>query len=214
MAYAGPITFTKDRRNRRDPRTVTIAPKSEVHLVSTDTPDLPDITDPLPLKAGVAFKVATRLRNLTSATTASEFKLPGSWNSREEVAAALPYIRFDPRTSTIPILLSQSSGAQPVFDQNDTLVGTIVFDEGERLTIDGLFCAHLSTLMDDCSVAALREAQADGVQRVVVPKPPILAYALVLSSVGGSQNVFTRVGLAEVGYDWILTGTEQEISLI
>ncbi|KAK3302752.1 heterokaryon incompatibility protein-domain-containing protein [Chaetomium strumarium] len=231
IAYDGPITFTKDRRDRRNPGTVPIAPTSEIRLVHTDAPDLPDIIDPLPLKAGgVCFRVATRLRKLPSTTTAApqSINLPAasssssSWTSREQVAAALPYIRLDPHTSTMPMLLGygSSSGAQPVLDQNGSVVGIIVFDEGggcPRAT-DDLYCAHISTLKDERRDQALWEVQADdGEQRLggsSISQPPILAYALVLRSVGGGRDVFARVGLAEVGYDWIMAGDEQEVSLL
>jgi hypothetical protein len=109
------------------------------------------------------------------------------------------------------LLAYNSSGAQPVFDQDGGVVGTVVFDEGERLATDGLFCAHISTLRDEYRDW---EAQADGEQSLGVSRTPILAYALVVSRVEGSQNVFARVGLAEVGYDWIMAGTEEEVSFV
>ncbi|KAH7322474.1 heterokaryon incompatibility protein-domain-containing protein [Stachybotrys elegans] len=61
-----------------------------------------------------------------------------------------------------------------------------------------------------------RERSRDRTTRptITVPRPPILAYALVLKKVEASLNEYERVGVAEVNYGWMVAGAKTTLLLV
>jgi len=49
---------------------------------------------------------------------------------------------------------------------------------------------------------------------IYIPRPPILAYCLVIQPTGELPNQFRRVGVAEVNYDWMLRGSKTWVVLL
>jgi len=212
MAYDGPIIFTMDRRNPRNATTVRFPPVSEIRLLNTDVPDLPEVTKPLPLANTVSLTLLLTLRELVSTHKGSMEQYQGAWESREAMAKTLPF-HIDPRTGSIPISITQLSECEPLYTEDNTLIGFASFDESSNVGMD-LFCAHISTLRGACKYTAAEEARAAGGKKFVAPQPPILAYALVLKHTNKTENEYCRVGFAEVNYEWMVGGSEKAVKLV
>lgn len=209
IAYEGAIRFTKEDRNFRDMYRVRRPPVSEIHLVEADVLDM---TTPLPLKkpASLIVDVTVRKLDLVSAETAEIRK----YTTREELAASLPF-HFDSRTATIPILLPERSECQEILDSDQRVIGFVSFDEDTRETSD-MFCAHISTLLDEAHSDAMRRFDNPEVRRVDLGEfqTPILAHALVLVKVAGTENEYRRIGVAQVNYDWMTGGARERVRLV
>ncbi|GAB1312711.1 Heterokaryon incompatibility domain-containing protein [Madurella fahalii] len=210
MAHEGAIRFTKEDRNFRDPYRVRLSPVDEVHLVEADVPDM---TTPLPLAEAASLTVDVTIRKLDQVST--ETIESGEYGkTREEMAVSTPF-HFDPRTQTIPILLPEQSECQEILDSDQKVIGFLSFDEDTGPTGD-MFCAHISTLLDEAHFDAMRAFDNSEVQSVDVRqfRTPILAYALVLVKVAGTENEYKRAGLAQVNYDWMVNGTKERVRLV
>ncbi|KAK4243794.1 heterokaryon incompatibility protein-domain-containing protein [Corynascus novoguineensis] len=197
IAYEGHVSFTKETRHTRDPSRVHIPPMAEFHLVETDVPDR---TTQLPLAKPASLTVEITVRKLDriSAETTKSWEFD---TMREELEGSSPF-HLDPRSRTMPILLSALSVCQKILDSDRQVVGFLSFDEDVRHTGD-LFCAHISTLLDESKNEYWRKSDT-----------PILAYALVLVKVDGTENEYSRVGLAQVNHGWITSGARERMKLV
>ncbi|KXX78305.1 hypothetical protein MMYC01_206226 [Madurella mycetomatis] len=209
IAYEGGIRFTKEDRNFRDTYRAHLPPVSEIQLVEADVPDM---TTPLPLTkpASLTVDVTVRKLDLVSGETVEE----RHYETREELAASLPF-HFDPRTTTTPILLPERSECQEILDSDQRVIGFVSFDEDTRETSD-MFCAHISTLLDEARFDAMRRFDNPEVQSVDMSEfqTPILAHALVLVKVAGTENKYRRIGIAQVNYGWITGGARERVKLV
>lgn len=131
------------------------------------------------------------------------------------MAETLHCFLFDPRTRTIPVRIAETSNSQPFHDKENNLIGFVSFDEATHPT-DNLLYAHISTLRDDCTHAAIQQMDETKAQSIAIPQPPILAYALVLrrTRTGETKNEYARDGLAEVNYEWMTAGSERVVKLV
>ncbi|KAH7412357.1 heterokaryon incompatibility protein-domain-containing protein [Phaeosphaeria sp. MPI-PUGE-AT-0046c] len=213
MAYTGNIAFVCDRRDIRESTTVRRPATSEMRLVHADVPDLQDVTNTGPLPGKPSITIAAKVRKLHCTAAQMKEGIERSWKTRDDMPAMLPYIRFERSTRTIPILLGHLSATKDVHDGNGNLIGMVSFDE-RALPTGPLFCVHVSTLHDTCMHSTMEEPKTSKARSASIPMPPILAYALVVRPVDGSDQTYARVGLAELDYAWITAGDEEVIRLV
>jgi len=197
IAYEGQVSFTKETRHPRDPSRVHIPPMAEFHLVEADVPDLATQL-PLTKPASLTVEITVRKLGQISAETTKNWEFD---TMREELEASSPF-HLDPRLRTVPILLSALSVCQKILDSERQVIGLLSFDEDVRHT-DDLFCAHISTLLDGSKHEYWRKSDT-----------PILAYALVLVKMDGTENEYRRVGLAQVNHGWITSGARERMKLV
>lgn len=199
LSYKGSISFVRDATSKLDAgsrltRTVRALEFMEARV--------PEFTEPLPLSVHASLTLRVALRGIYGVSTKIT-KFSTHNRSREDLAKVSPF-DFDPRTTTIPVALSSLTECQEILNENRKLVGFVAFDEDIRPTGD-LFCAHISTLMDEAVEAAKRDLAKPGVLSVDMREyqRPILAYALVLAKLKDEEDIYTRVGLAEINYHWM-----------
>lgn len=208
MAYEGPISFVEDRRSKRDERTVKARPARAFELLDASAPDM---MTPLPLSSPASLMLYTCLRPVHAISQERKDPLSGN-ESREELANTSPF-RFDPKTRTVPIALTELTQARAFYDQVGRWIGDLSLDDPSEST-NQLYCAHLSVLRD-VDDSRLYE-QGDGGDAAAAAYPDyILSYALVLkrAAMGAGDATYCRVGLAQVDYLWIKEGQRTVIKL-
>lgn len=208
MAYEGPISFVEDRRSKRDERTVQARPARAFELLEARVPDM---MTPLPLSSPAWLTLYTSVRSLHGISQERKDLLSGK-ESREELANTSPF-RFNPKTGTVPIALTELTQARAFYDQAGRWIGDLSLDDPSEST-NQLYCAHLSVLQD-VDHSRLYE-QGDGGNAATAAYPDyILSYALVLKRVvmGVGNDAYRRVGLAQVDYLWMKEGQRTVIKL-
>ena len=93
------------------------------------------------------------------------------------------------------------------------MIGFVSFEEASYVEEENMFCAHVSTLRDDSLHAAMQEAEESGAT-ASAPRPPILAYALAVKYTGKAEGEYSRIGMAEVNYEWRIAGSEKVVRLV
>jgi hypothetical protein len=233
LSYNGPVKFTKDQRPSSDVRAVLSSPVSEIIVVDLHVPP-----EPVDLPATEISYLQLSGTLLDSFTFSSEFAAPvdtrpATW---DDLTQWSPFAHH-PQSSTVPIFLSTISRCRKLFGsiahegserENGKHVGYISFDDDKNISdTQGLCLIHISTLVDqiwlpppkswDNKIDYLPPGLSDdhGILDVyVAPTPPILAYALVLKKSKAHEGEYTRIGVAEVNYEWISSGRNESIRIV
>lgn len=221
IAYEGGICFVGETdQTVRDVGKVNFPPLRACELLQADVPETGTISLPLISPASLTLRLVLRKIHAVSDDVTS-FDPIGK--TRDEISCLVPFSYYD-RSLTNPVLMASISKCKEILDPGSELVGFLLvvtasssflghcyiisgnffdeymiinpsnrssFDE-ESLITGELFCAHISTLTDRVQVEG---ENLDNLE--------ILAYALVLEKVKGTDNDFKRVGFAEVNYEWM-----------
>lgn len=210
IAYDGPIDFVQDRRSRREDRTVKSSPTQAFELLSAHVPDL---MTTLPLQTPAHLEVSIFFRKIP---TVSSRALPYSVGSetREEVVSNSPF-RFDPKTGTVPIAMSELTQTREFYTDLGNTAGHLSFDDPDE-DADDLYCAQLSVLRDHQYSAPAETAASQYESTSEEYKDYILSYAMVLKKVSAAaeENSYRRVGLAQVNYLWMNETDKSIIKLV
>ncbi|VUC32206.1 unnamed protein product [Clonostachys rosea] len=208
ISYKGPVSFVREPRATREAGTPRRLPVPEFHLVDADVPSL---TAPVPFEKPASLTLSITLRKLQSISTAIS-SYGTEQRSRKELAKTSPF-DFDPRTKTMTTPLGAVTDCQELYNESKKLIGFVSFDDGTH-PVGDLFCAHLSTLKDEAMDAARQELSRPGVDSVDLGdyQRPILAYALVLTRL--EEDMYRRVGFAEVNYHWMTSGERTKVRIL
>ncbi|KAL9035216.1 MAG: hypothetical protein Q9180_004978 [Flavoplaca navasiana] len=208
-AYEGSITFLKDRRNLRDTSTMQTSPIKEFEFIKMTGPYQ---TVQLPLHEPVSMVVHLRCARIPKIGSIKPVK-------DDEALQTSPF-RHDPTLRNRPILLSSLADYRELLDDDDEVVGHLNLDTTDNLSpTDELWCAHIATLHDEMYAGPdplnrmSYALEVDGTAITTFPlnraskhtsDSAILAYCLILKSMGTQEDTYRRVGIAEMKYEWII----------
>ena len=207
-AYEGSIAFLKDRRSLRDNSTMQTSPIKEFELIKLTGPYQ---TVQLPSHEPISMVVRLRCARIPKVGSIKPL--------RYDKALQTSPFRYDPTLHNRPVLLSSLADYIELLDDDTDIVGHLNLDIANDLPpTEELWCAHIATLHNETydgpdPLNRLSYAlNVDEVSITIFPQnrasedtenTPILAYCLILKSMGTQEGTYRRVGIAEMRYEWM-----------
>ena len=138
-AYEGSVTFVQYRSSRREPD------RSEIEVEKVELPDHPErLPHPklvfLRLRASLAkiIRVSSETRGITFDADLT----------REELNKDSPF-SHDSRSDTISLRLTSLTECLEMYDEQGKVIGLISLDTKDPVTVEKMYCIHISTFHDE-----------------------------------------------------------------
>jgi hypothetical protein len=203
--------------------------------------ELPEHLERLPYQKPASIKIRAPLAKVARIGTEA-LEMTSKENVSHQELIKNSRFSYDSRSSTFPIRLTSLSECLEIYDDDRKVIGFPSLGTGDPIPLEQPYCEHIAALRDEIIDATNKEFVLTDTERVeredltakwmaeqsassmtplnplyspiLIPRPPILAYALVIRPTRKAPDMYSRVRIAEVNYDCMSRDSKSTIMLV